>query len=211
MRMVRLVLLLAALLATGVARAFDPVTTMVAVGLVESVGLPVAYCLSCGLALSPPIRAFGNDVAVYGLDWGSLACHAGSVYGMQLSLCGGSFERRLYGLQLGVLASGYAVEELPFGDYHFAYLDSCRLYGLQYGTFAAKTSTAWGCQLSCVYAQARTVNGLQVALVNVAERLRGLQVGLCNSSETGCGLQVGLLNRTSSGLAGCLPVINFVY
>ena len=195
-RKIRLALALCIVMAVPSASAFDPVTVSLAAWFVTYVGAPVSYCLGCAFAYSPPIRAFGTEDAVYGLDWGSLACHARDVYGLQMSFCGGSFEHRLYGLQLGILASGYAQQDLPFGDYHFCNPDFGRLYGLQFGTFAAK---------------AATVNGLQVGLVTSAKRLRGLQVGLFNSAEGGCGVQVGVINCADSGLAGCLPVLNFVF
>ena len=195
-RKVRLTLALCIVMAVHNACAFDPVTVSLATWFVTYVGAPVSYCLGCAFAYSPPIRAFGTEASVYGLDWGSLACHARDVYGLQMSFCGGSFEHRLYGLQLGILASGYAQQDLPFGDYHFCNPDFGRLYGLQFGTFAAK---------------AATVNGLQVGLVTSANRLHGLQVGLYNSAEDGLGVQVGLVNCAGSGLAGCLPVLNFVF
>jgi len=207
----RVVLSLCAFLLVRTAFAFDPVTLSVCSWLATAVVAPVGYLFGCATALSPPVRLFGNQNAVYGLDWGSLACHAGSVYGMQMSFCGGSFENSLYGLQLGILASGYAMQELPFDEYHFCNLDLCRMNGLQFGTFAAKTSTANGLQLSAVYAEARTANGLQVAFVNSAQRLRGVQVGIVNSAQGGVGLQLGILNRVGQGLAPCLPVLNIVY
>ena len=191
--------------------AFDPFLISGCIWLTEYVVSPLAYVLGCAFAFSPPIRVCGTERAVYGLDWGSLACHAENVYGLQMGFCGGSVEERMCGLQLGILASGYAVEDLPHDEYHFFNLDSNRLYGLQFGTFAAKSTTVNGFQLSAVYTQAETVNGFQVGLVNVAERLRGLQVGLFNSAAGGCGLQVGLANVAGSGLAGFLPVVNFVY
>ena len=195
-RKVRLTLALCIALAVHNACAFDPVTVSLATWFVTYVGAPVSYCLGCAFAYSPPIRVFGTEDAVYGLDWGSLACHARDVYGLQMSFCGGSFEHRLYGLQLGILASGYAQQDLPFGDCHFCNPDFGRLYGLQFGTFAAK---------------AATVNGLQIGLVTSANRLHGLQVGLYNSAEDGLGVQVGLVNCAGSGFAGCLPVLNVVF
>lgn len=190
---------------------FEPITWSVIAGAAVSIGAPVGYLLGSATAFSPPVRVFGDEYAVYGLDWGSLACHAGSVYGLQMSFWGGSFEDSLYGLQLGIVASGYAKEELPFDEYHFCNLETCRMNGLQFGTFAAKTATANGLQLSAVYTEAKTVNGLQIGLVNSTRRLRGLQVGLCNSADQGFGLQIGLLNSTRSGVCSCLPVLNFVY
>jgi len=190
---------------------FEPITWSLVAEAAVSIGAPVCYLLGCATAYSPAVRVFGDKEAVYGLDWGSLACHAGSVYGLQLSFCGGSFEERLCGLQLGLLASGYAQLDLPFDGYHFCNLETCRMNGLQFGTFAAKTATANGLQLSAVYAGAKTVNGLQVGLLTMVGRLRGLQVGLVNVAGGGAGLQVGLANCAGSGLAGCLPVLNLVY
>ena len=210
-RKARLALALCIVMAVHNACAFDPVTVSLATWFVTYVGAPVSYCLGCAFAYSPPIRVFGTENAVYGLDWGSLACHARDVYGLQMSFCGGSFEHRLYGLQLGILASGYAQQDLPFGDYHFCNPDFGRLYGLQLGTFAAKAATANGFQFSVGYAEAETMNGLQFGLVTSARRLRGLQVGLFNSAKSGCGVQVGVINCADSGLAGCLPVLNLVY
>lgn len=191
--------------------AFDPVTIGLASWFTTSIGMPVSYVLGCAFAYSPGIRIFGTERAVYGLDWGSLACHAENVYGMQLGFCGGSVEEDLYGFQLGILASGYAQEELPFDEYHVFNIDHCRMNGLQFGTFAAKTATANGFQLSAIYTEAQTINGLQVGLVNTTRKLHGLQVGLYNAAVRGLGLQVGLINRAECGLADCLPVLNFVY
>ena len=190
---------------------FDPMTIGLATWFTTSIGMPVSYALGCAFAYSPGIRIFGTERAVCGLDWGSLACHAENVYGMQLGFVGGSVEENLCGLQIGLFASGYAQEELPFGDYHFFDIDHCRMNGLQLGTFAAKTATANGFQLSAIYTEARTVNGFQIGLVNNAGKLHGLQAGLYNSAGRGLGLQVGLVNCTRSGLAGFLPILNLVY
>ena len=208
----RSVLLLAAALLTRSAFAFvDPVTLSLATWFTTYVGAPVSYLLGCAFAYSPPCRAFGTEENVYGLDWGSLACHAGDVYGLQASFVGGIFEKDLCGLQFGIFASGYAQEELPFGDYHFFDIDHCRMNGIQFGTFAAKTATANGFQLSAVYNEAQTVNGFQVGLVNEVRKLHGLQVGLYNSAVCGLGLQVGLINHAERSFAEYLPVLNFVY
>lgn len=190
---------------------FDPVTIGLASWFTTSIGLPVSYALGCATTYSPPVRIFGTERAVYGLDWGSLACHAENVYGMQLSFCGGSVEESLYGLQLGIIASGYAQEELPFGEWHLFNIDRCHVNGIQFGTFAAKTARANGFQLSAIYTEAQTVNGFQVGLVNTTRKLHGLQVGLYNSAVRGLGLQVGLINHAERSFVEYLPVLNFVY
>ena len=203
---------LCALLISKSALAFvDPVTLSLASWFATSIAMPVSYAAGCAFAYSPGIRVFGTERAVYGLDWGSLACHAENVYGLQLGFCGGSVEEDIYGLQLGILASGYAQEELPFGDYHFFDTGHCRMNGIQFGTFASKTATANGFQLSAVYNEAQTVNGFQVGLANETSKLHGCQIGLYNSARRGLGLQLGLVNCTKSGLVGFFPVLNLVF
>ena len=211
-RMRKLALVLCVTLISRSAFAFfDPVTIGLATWFTTSIGMPVSYALGCAFAYSPGIRLFGTERAVYGLDWGSLACHAGNVYGMQLGFIGGSVEENLYGLQFGILASGYAQEELPFDEYHFFNIDHCRMNGLQFGTFAAKTAMVNGFQLSAIYNEAQTVNGFQVGLVNETRKLHGLQIGLYNEAKRGLGLQVGLVNFTRSGMSKFFPVLNFVF
>ena len=209
--MKKAILVLAVALISKSACAFDPVTIGLASWFTTSIGLPVSYALGCAFAYSPGIRIFGTERAVYGLDWGSLACHAENVYGMQLSFVGGSVEEALYGLQLGIIASGYAQEELPFDEYHLFSIDHCHLNGIQFGTFAAKTATANGFQLSAIYTEAQTINGFQIGLVNTTRKLHGLQVGLYNSAVRGLGLQVGLINHAERSFVEYLPVLNFVY
>lgn len=211
MRKLKFGLLIGLLLALKSASAFAPFMWAGAMWLAEYVAAPLGYVTGCGLAYTPELRIFGTERGVYGFDWGSMACHARDVYGMQLALCGGSFEHRLCGLQIGLLASGYAAEELPFGGYHFCNLDFCTLHGLQFGTFAAKTATANGIQLSCLYAEAQEINGFQFGIVAHTETLHGLQVGLYNEAEGGLGLQVGLINRVKDHGLECYPILNFVY
>ena len=208
----KLALVFCAALVSRSAFAFlDPVTIGLATWFTTSIAMPVSYALGCAFAYSPGIRVFGSERAVYGLDWGSLACHAESVYGLQMSFVGGSVEKDVYGLQLGIFASGYAQEELPFGEWHFFDIGHCRMNGIQFGTFAAKTATANGLQLSAVYSEAQTVNGLQVGLVNTARKLHGMQVGLVNTAGRGLGMQVGVYNFAHSGLVGFCPVLNLVF
>ena len=211
-RMRKPVLALCAMLIARSAFAFfDPVTISLIYGFATSIAMPVSYALGCAFAYSPGIRVFGTEKAVYGLDWGSLACHAENVYGMQMSFVGGSVEENIYGLQFGIIASGYAQEEIPMGDYHIFNVDHCHMNGIQFGTFASKTAMANGFQLSAVYNEAQTVNGFQIGLVNETRKLHGLQVGLCNTAKRGLGLQVGLCNFTRSGLIKFFPVLNFVF
>ena len=102
MRRLALVLCMT-LISQSVFAFFDPVTIGLATWFTTSIGMPVSYALGCAFAYSPGMRLFGTERAVYGLDWGSLACHAGNVYGMQLGFIGGSVEENLYGRDVQVL------------------------------------------------------------------------------------------------------------
>ena len=74
-RMRKAILVLAMALISKSACAFDPVTIGLASWFTTSIGMPVSYALGCAFAYSPGIRIFGAERAVYGLDWGSLACN----------------------------------------------------------------------------------------------------------------------------------------
>jgi len=73
------------------------------------------------------------------------------VYGGQFSVWGGGVTDSLYGLQCGILASGYVTSNK---------LDHCVVYGAQYGTLAAKSALVNGMQMSGGMCDARRVNGL---------------------------------------------------
>ena len=93
---------------------FDPVTISLAAWLTTSIAMPVSYALGCATTYSPPVRLFGTERTVYGLDWGSLACHAENVYGMQMSFCGGSVEEGvLYQVvKSGTYVTGFGTKEV---------------------------------------------------------------------------------------------------
>lgn len=184
-----------------------------------------------GLSHTPPIRMFGTEEAVYGLDWGSLACKAENVYGMQLSVFGGGVEDDLYGLQFGIAGTGWVKDN----D-----LDRCHMNGIQFGTFAAKTAMANGFQLSGVYAEADVVNGLQFAgiyekanVVNglqlsgfeaeskklrglsvaplcLSEEVRGIQCGIVNMASAVDGVQIGVYNEACAGRCLQIGVVNCI-
>ena len=73
----RVVCVAAALMAAQSASAIADV----AVAAIGHVGVPVAVAICDGLSHTPPARMFGTEEAVYGLDWGSMACKADNVYG----------------------------------------------------------------------------------------------------------------------------------
>lgn len=173
-------------------------------------GFPVA---DFGDGRAHSLGLIETEEAVYGLDRGSHWVAMKNVYGLQLGIFGGGVEENMCGLQLGLFSNGWNKDHE---------LDHCWMNGIQFAPFAVKTATANGFQLSVLYAEAKTVNGLQFAalcssetlngiqcgIVNLAESANGVQVGIWNRTEKGTCLQVGVLNLTPGSGLGCLPVIN---
>ena len=221
----RIIVLVSALCFAGQAMAMDLVSH-IALHIAAHIAVPVVVY---GLSKTPPIRMFGTEDAVYGLDCGSLSCKAKNVYGAQLSMCGGGVEEDLYGLQAGIIASDWVTSNK---------LDHCHMNGTQFGTFAARTATANGFQLSGVYAEADVVNGLQLSgfasksktlrgpsiaplcisddvrgiqcgIVNKAKAIGGVQIGVYNEAVKGDCLQIGVVNCMPDRKLAYLPIINF--
>lgn len=170
---------------------------MVALGLTVGIlGVPMnADCEAM------PIRIFGTENIVVGIDRGSVGCKAKNVYGTQIGIFGGGVEEDMCGLQLGALWTGHIAG---------VDLDHCRMHGIQLGTCFARTATANGFQLSAVYAESKTVNGMQFSAFGArSETVNGLQFGgfyakskelnglsiasACQSDDV-CGLQLGFVN-----------------
>ncbi len=164
-------------------------------------GTPVALARCYGLSKTPPIRMFGTEKSVYGLDWGSLSCKADDVYGGQLSMWGGGVTDSLYGLQCGILASGYVTSNN---------LDHCVVYGAQYGTLAAKSAQVNGMQISGVMCDAHRVNGLQFAgVVDFAETIAGIQcAGFMTKTETLYGGEIAMLCMSDEAYGFQLGIVN---
>lgn len=177
-------------------------------------GLPVLAATGYGLSHTPSIHIFGTEKRTVGLDWGSLANRSRNVYGIQLSLWGGGFSEDLFGVQMGILTSGW-VDEYD--------VSHCRMNGLQFAPFAVKTSTVNGFQICPFYATARIVNGfqcggiyssagkvrgIQCGIVNVARRVDGLQIGVYNTTVRGYCLQLGIVNVVGRRNCRFLPLVN---
>ena len=221
----RIIVLICALCFAGQAMAMDLVSH-IALHIAAHIAVPVVVY---GLSKTPPIRMFGTEDAVYGLDWGSLSCKAKNVYGAQLSMCGGGVEEDLYGLQVGAIASGWVTSNK---------LDHCHMNGMQLGTFAAKTATANGFQLSGVYSEANVVNGMQfagiyeesdevngfqlsgfesksrtlrglgIAPLCLSDEVHGVQCGIVNKAKEVDGVQIGVYNESVKGECLQIGVVN---
>ena len=177
-------------------------------------GLPILAATGYGLSHTPSIHVFGTERMTVGFDWGSLSNRSRNVYGLQLSLWGGGFAEDLFGVQAGILTSGWV------DGYNTS---RCRMNGLQFAPFAVKTSMVNGFQVCPFYAEARMVNGfqtggccsraesvhgIQCGIVNIANRVDGFQIGLYNATRRGYCLQVGLINVIDRRRLPFFPVLN---
>lgn len=116
----------------------------------------------------------------YGCDLGLIAFRD-SVYGCDIEFLG-SFQREMYGLQIGGLANVSSVE-------------SC---GVSIAGITNLARKQRGCQIAL--------------LLNMTEELRGCQIGLVNYTELcPNGFQIGLVNIVMQNKCKVLPIINGYY
>ena len=146
----------------------------------------------------PTIPLFGTESTVYGLqlsffsdydkDCGpSRSCETKNIYGGQLSMGNGNVVHNLYGLRLGVLASGNVVS-----NNH----ECCN--GIQIGTLRSDSERVYGLQLGGICALAGEMNGIQVSGFMVeSTKLRGVDVAMLSLSEDVYGMQIGLVNKAA--------------
>ena len=122
-----------------------------------------------------------------------------SVYGVQIGgLRSVSRKGDLFGLQIGGVLSG----------------TSNSVYGVQIAGFGnkVKAGDVCGVQIAGIMnATANNLSGVQIAgVVNMAGCMNGLQIGLLNLADrVECGLQIGLFNVINdNGWATVLPIVN---
>ncbi len=120
-------------------------------------------------------------------------------------------ERTCYGAQVAVVANAGDLYGIQVGAFNgFPWTHDTRgdtIRGLQVGLIDG-AGTLNGVQIAGLLTWTNTAYGVQLAPLNVADRVRGLQVGLVNRARTG-GLQLGLLNWNDHGLLPVLPLFNF--
>ncbi len=140
-----------------------------------------------------PYQLFGKDRDVYGLRVNALYGKNRNVYGLDIGTLNESGDTT--GIQMGLLvnaAKGSFTGIQAAGG--FNYMGGEGLWGIQ-------------ASLLGNYADG-DLNGLQVGMVNVAERVRGVQIGLVNYCQKMSGLQIGLVNIVKEGWLPYSTVLN---
>ena len=154
------------------------------------------------VALDPRFQVGDSATDVYGFRLGLFSAVDYDVYGIDICTLAGRTLGDEYGLQLGLfnLVDG-DVGGIQAG---LANVAGRSVTGLQLAGFfnaAAGDVPCWGAQVSALMNRAHNFNGLQVAYVDVADRISGLQVGGYAESERVDGGQISFVCRTKE-LAG---------
>lgn len=112
----------------------------------------------------------------------------------------------LSGVQLDLI---FAQTEYELKGVSFAWIINLAndVYGAQFGLLAKAENIA-GAQFGFVNMSNREISGLQFGLFNQAEYIHGAQIGFVNYARTIEGLQVGILNIAENGWFPAMVLVN---
>ncbi len=118
----------------------------------------------------------------------------------------GSKTETLSGVQLDLI---FAQTEYELKGVSFAWIINLAndVYGAQFGLLAKAENIA-GAQFGFVNMSNREISGLQFGLFNQAEYIHGAQIGFVNYARTIEGLQVGILNIAENGWFPAMVLVN---
>src|SRR5204863_3078932 len=80
--------------------------------------------------------------------------------------------------------------------------------GFQIGAGALTFDKHEGIQIGALGTYARAIDGAQVGVANLAERVRGVQIGVFNHTRSLRGLQIGLANHAEDGVLPWTAILN---
>lgn len=136
---------------------------------------------------------YGENRDLSGFDLGIVNSLTGNMAGLQAGLF--NIDRgEMLGVQIGM---DNAVGDLPAFGTGATSSDprNIDMHGLQFGV------------LNLVY-PAGVMNGVQIGLVNVADKAHGLQIGIINYVNNMTGVQIGLINYIENAEIYLSPFIN---
>ena len=82
-------------------------------------------------------------------------------------------------------------------------------YGLSVTAVSIVEGRMGGMQVGAFYSLSKEIYGMQIGLVNQADRVIGMQIGLVNSCKRLTGVQIGLWNSvTGREFLGSMPILN---
>ncbi len=80
--------------------------------------------------------------------------------------------------------------------------------GLQIGGGAVALEQHTGIQLAALGTYAKSIDGAQIGVVNLSERVRGVQIGVFNHTKSLRGVQIGLANHAEDGVLPWTALLN---
>ena len=186
--------------------------------------LPVILASGCSwtplqVAIWPPVQLAPKDADVYGVrvdvPYGSNANLYGVDAGVLNTIGRGNLndlqklEGRVVGIQAGLLNAAGGMWGIQGGAFN-AVGD---MKGISYGAFLDDAGKVQGAQLSGFgfwlgWNQAREIQGIQVAGMNMSAKVEGMQVGLAQDGGRVTGGQVGAINAATEVRGGQVGAIN---
>ena len=118
----------------------------------------------------------------------------------------GSKTDTVTGVQMDLI---FAQTEYELKGASFAWIINLanEVYGAQFGLLS-KAENSTGAQLGFVNISNRAISGVQFGFFNQAEYVHGAQVGFVNYARTIEGLQVGILNIAENGWFPAMVLVN---
>jgi len=137
---------------------------------------------------------YGENRDLYGLDLGMINSLTRDMFGVQGGLLNIS-RRDIIGVQIGLDNIAGNIPAFGWSQFLSTQEDTPCVYGLQLGA------------LNLAYPKGM-INGAQVGLINVSDRIQGLQIGIINYANDMTGIQIGLINYNDSAEFYLTPIIN---
>ncbi len=81
--------------------------------------------------------------------------------------------------------------------------------GLQIGGGAIALEEHTGIQIGALGTYAKSIDGAQIGVANLADRVRGVQIGVFNHAKSLRGIQIGLANHADDGVLPWTALLNF--
>lgn len=159
------------------------------------------------LALVDPVQIFDSSTSIHGLRINLIYGYNRDIRGLDLGLVNrnsGSFG----GVQLGVV--GISHGSFTGWQANFVNYTEAKFVGLQLGA-GNLAQGLLGIQWGAVSFVGMDAEGVQIAVVNYANRMSGLQLGLVNICVQLKGLQIGLINLARNGVLPIMPIVNWAF
>lgn len=150
---------------------------------------------------------------IHGAEIGLIGMAAdGDLHGFGYGLIVSVVEGEMHGGQFGLLASIAGKQSSGFQMSVITCMASHGFSGMQFSLFNNDAIDIHGFQLAALHNLNRGVSsGLQVGLINRAERFKGVQFGLLNIVQEFHGLQLGICNYSADSSVPVLPLVRAAF